>query len=123
MLVPAGHIVEAVYFMDLRRKLAYLHTAFAAFAVLAASATIYGVRLHVKNATDDFQSVIDQSNLIDHIRIATRDQLLSLYRIVDGRDEINPSFLSKRVAYFTQLKEITRFVRLRDVWPVYNHPC
>lgn len=95
--------------MDLRRKLAYLHTAFAAFAVLAASATIYGVRLHVKNATDNFQRVIDQSKLIDHIRVTSKDQLLALYGIADGRDTINPAFLAKRDAYFTQLKEITRF--------------
>ena len=54
--------------MSLRHRLTYLLVAFAAFAALSAFATIWGIRLQVAGAIDDFQEYVDQTDQVHHLR-------------------------------------------------------
>ncbi len=100
--------------MSLRRKLIYLHSAFAAFAVITASVTIYGVQLYVHAAITKFEQIIDQSNLVDQLRVAAGSQLNGLHEVIDGRREVNAAFLARRDAFFTRLEEVASFAIERD---------
>lgn len=95
--------------MSLRRKLILLHTLFAAFAVAAASAVIYGVEIHVGEAMRTFAELNAQSLIVEQVRIETQSQISQLHDIVDGRRTDDESAVARREAYFTRLAEVGRF--------------
>ena len=99
--------------MTLRRKLLYLHSALAAFAIVAASATIYGAGLHVRSTITSFERHMDQSQLVELLRIEARARLVDLHDIVDGRQYVSESFLARKSAFFTRLHEVARFIAER----------
>ncbi|MCP4247751.1 MAG: HAMP domain-containing protein [bacterium] len=105
--------------MTLRRKLIYLHTAFAVFAVGAAFFTIYGVQLHVRDALSSFERLIDQSILADRLRVAAQRQLVEMHDIVSRRMSVNAAYLARRDVFFTRLTEMATFAaqrRGREQW-------
>ncbi|MCP4245664.1 MAG: HAMP domain-containing protein [bacterium] len=95
--------------MSLRRKLVYLHAAFAAFAVAAAFATVHGVQVRVNGAVRSFQGLVDHSISVDQIRVDLREQVHDLREIVDRRREISAAYLARRDACFIRLTEVARF--------------
>ncbi len=100
--------------MTLRRKLIYLHSVFAAFAVVAAAATIYGAQVHVQVAINSLTQLVDQLNLVDRLRVDAQSELVQLHQIVDRRREVSASYLARRDAFFTQLEEAARFAAGRQ---------
>ncbi|MCH7813314.1 MAG: HAMP domain-containing protein, partial [Planctomycetes bacterium] len=99
--------------MTLRRKLIYLHTAFAVFAVGAAFFTIYGVQLHVRGALTSFERLVDQSILADRLRVAAQRQLVEMHDIVSRRKAVNAAYLARRDVFFTRLTEMATFAAQR----------
>ncbi len=95
--------------MSLRKKLIILHGAFAVFAVVTASATIYGVQLRLKNAITSFEQLIDQSSTVEQLRLASQRQTLRLRDIVESRSTVNAAYLADRDAFLTRLGETSQF--------------
>lgn len=83
--------------------------AFAAFAVVASFATIYGVQLHVEDAMASFQSSMTRGGQVDHLRLGALRQLARLRDVLDGRRQPNESYHAERDAFFVALEEYVRF--------------
>ena len=95
--------------MSLRKRLNFLLSAFAVFAVVASFATIYGVQLHVESAVTSFHRSMDQTGQVDHLRLAVRDQVARLRDVVNGVREPDESYLAEQDALFITLEEFVRF--------------
>jgi len=90
--------------MSLRHRLTGLLFGFAAFAVLSASVTIYGIRLEVQSVTREYQQSADQTNEIQHARRMLDEQALQLAEIIDGRRIADETYFSIRDAFLTKLR-------------------
>ncbi len=95
--------------MSLRRKLILLHTAFAVFAVGSAVATIYAVRLHVQDAANGFEQLVDQTRLVETLRHDGQMLVVQLHRILDGHAQADESYRARADAFFTRIREVAHF--------------
>jgi HAMP domain-containing protein len=95
--------------MSLRRKLIYLLTTFAAFALLATFATVYGIQLRAEDAAHTFERSMDQARYVDDLRLAARALMSCLRDVSEGRRRADDAYLAERGAFFTRLDQLTRF--------------
>ncbi len=95
--------------MSLRNKLALLHIAFATFSVGVSGITIYGVQLYIYRSVSSLEQIVDESLLIDQVRIDGHRQVIALHDVLAGRREPDASYHAERDAYFARLKEAARY--------------
>jgi len=96
--------------MSLQRRLTYLLTAFAAFALAAAFGTIYGIQLHVDEAMSEFQQTLDQAHWLANLSIDLRGYGLDLREAVEGRWPAEASRLDRWMSLAGRLAEAGRYV-------------
>lgn len=102
--------------MSLRRKLILLLSGFAAFAVLAAAATIYALQWRVEGAVDSFQRTMGQTTQVDDLRRLLREQVQRLGELTRGRTEAARPYFDARDGFFTRLRSVVRFAG--DLGPI-----
>lgn len=95
--------------ISLRRKLAGLLAAFAAFAVVAAAATIYGIQWHVEGAAREFERTLGRTIQINHLNVALTKQMLSLREVLEGRTDAVDPYFESREEFFTRLRQVAAF--------------
>ncbi|MBN1513156.1 MAG: HAMP domain-containing protein [Phycisphaerae bacterium] len=96
--------------MSLQRRLTYLLTAFAAFALAATFGTIYGIQLHVDDAMIEFQRSLDQAHWLAGLSIDLRDYELDLRGAVEGRWPVESGRLDRWMSLAGRLEEASRYV-------------
>ncbi|MFQ5591566.1 MAG: ATP-binding protein [Phycisphaerae bacterium] len=105
--------------IGLRRKLAGLLAAFAAFAVLATAATIYGVHWQVEQALREFELTMGTDVQVRGLRVALKEQMLSLREVVEGSSEAVQPYFNSREELFSNLRQVAAFAAAesRSRWP------
>lgn len=95
--------------MIVRRKLIFLHTGFAAFAVVVAAATVLTVQLHVRSSITNFQRLVDQSKQIERLRVRARLQIVALREMAVGGPSPDNTTALRGNAFFNHLREFAAF--------------
>jgi PAS domain S-box-containing protein len=95
--------------MSLQKKLAYLLVAFTGFTLAATFATIYGVRLHIENATAGLQRSLDEALWVDRLQLEAREQRVALREIVDGTRAADELYGAQRDGFFLKLDQVVRY--------------
>ncbi len=95
--------------MTLRRRLVLLHSAFAAFAVGAALATIYAVQLQIEKAAERFETLVDQLHHVEGLRGDLKVLDVHLHEIVAGTRPLDAAFEQQCRACLTRLAAAARF--------------
>ncbi len=100
--------------MSLKRRLILLLALFAAFGLLAAFGTIYGVQLRVDSAIGSFQRSLDQAQELDQLRIEASAQLVQLRELATGlRGNVNDQRVSLQ-RFVQRLRDAARFTRAHE---------
>ncbi len=97
--------------MTLRHRFTCLLIIFAAFAVLSAGATIYGINLQVSDVIRDFERSVNETDQVHHLRRLLREQVLQLYEIVEGRRTVTTAYTAERDQFFSKLRSVGRLAR------------
>lgn len=95
--------------MTLRRRLVLLHSAFAAFAVIAASAIIYSVQVYTERVADQLESMIAEARRIESLRVDLKILDVHLHELVTGRRAADAAFDGQREALLARLDSVIRF--------------
>jgi signal transduction histidine kinase len=97
--------------MSVRRKLLILLSGFAVFAVLAAAATIYGVRWQMGTAVRNFERSMGFASHIERLQFALEEQLFHLRQMVAGSEDAVKAYFQTRDEFFTKLRQAARYAR------------
>ncbi len=95
--------------MTLRRRLIYLHTAFALFAALAAVATIYGVQFYVARVAERLEALVDEIHFTEESRVNLKSLDVHLHELVSGRRPMDEAIERQAEGLFTRLGDVVRF--------------
>jgi len=95
--------------MTLRRRLVLLHSAFAAFAVTAALATIFGVQVYTEQVAERLEIMVDEAQLVDNLRVDLKILDVHLHELVTGQRPADDRFDAQGNALLTRLDEAIRF--------------
>ncbi len=95
--------------LSVRRKLNALQVAFAAFAVVATAATIYGVQWQMRSAVQTFEQSMVSSLEVDRLQFALDKQVVYLRALAGGDNTAFRAFRNAREAFFARLRSVTRY--------------
>jgi PAS domain S-box-containing protein len=96
--------------MSLQKRLVWLFSAFAGFALLATFTTIYAVRLHVADALASVRQTQAEADRVERLRLGAREQLLRFRELLTGARAPDEAYVAERDAYFSELKNVARFI-------------
>jgi len=94
---------------SVRGKLIVLLSGFAAFAVLAAGATIYAVQWQLDGAVRNFERATGMALEVERLQLSLREQLYHLRRVVAGSTEAVKPYFGTRDEFLTKLRQTVRF--------------
>jgi len=97
--------------MRIRTKLIALLCGFAAFAVLAASATIYAVHWRIDSAVQSFDQTIGEIVRVRQVQLSLNEQLFYLRGVLDGDEGALEKYFTVRDDCLTRLRQTARFTR------------
>ncbi len=95
--------------MSLQSRLTYLLIAFAAFSLLAAFGTMYGVRQQARGAIVRVQTSLDDGTFVDSIRLDLERQELALDFAVNGKRAIDELYLAEIDMFLDRLNYFARY--------------
>ena len=95
--------------MSVRRKLIILLSGLAAFAVLAAAATIYSIRWQMGGAVRNFEHSMGLAIDIERLQFTLEEQLFYLRQMIGGSTESVRPYFQTRDEFFTSLRQAARF--------------
>ncbi len=95
--------------MSLHKRLIWLLSAYALFALLATFGTVYGVRWHAARAMTRLETALDEAAWIERLRMAAREQLVRLTEIVEGVAEPDELYEARRDQFLDELRQAALF--------------
>ncbi|HRX87115.1 MAG TPA: ATP-binding protein [Phycisphaerae bacterium] len=95
--------------MTLRRRLILLHSAFAAFAVIAALATIYAIQFYTERVSDRLEAMINEAQLVENLRVDFKTLDVHLHELVTGRRNADAVFETQCDTLLSRLDDVVRF--------------
>jgi signal transduction histidine kinase len=99
--------------MSLRKRLIWVHAAFAAFALAAAVATVYAVRFQVRQAALHFEQHTSEIGHVDDCRSDIRTLDVHLHELISGNRPPNDPFESEIESTLTRLRDVAQFASVR----------
>ena len=107
-------MTQPVRSMSVRSKLIALLVCLAAFAVITAAATIYGVQWQVQGALRQFEHAMGQVHQMDRLQMALRAQSIRLHELLADREGAAEAYRSASEEFFTKLPQVVRFASDAD---------
>ncbi len=95
--------------MTLRTRLIILHSSFAAFAIGAALITILAVRLHIQDATNQFETLVGEGLQTERLRSDLGALDVSMHKMFSGDLVPDDQFAEYLFSVMTRMRELARY--------------
>lgn len=99
--------------MSLRKRLIWVHAAFAVFALAAAVATVYAVRFQVRQAAMHFEQHTSEIGHVDDCRADIQSLDVHLHELISGARLPDDDFAAEVESTLTRLRDVAQFASVR----------